>query len=179
MRFYGKVGAVFHRATTTTTQTNDPVTVTVDDEPVTIEGGTQTFETTTEGWGWLFGGGAEAWLTRYVAIYGELDFARLQGNPTSGGEGELDDRVMLVFFGPSTLDADQRSLHRRQLDLEYQCCVRGNRAVAGFPIGERGRDSEPAESTDPHADEPLVPAFDDLTAPSVNTKGSRPTDESN
>jgi hypothetical protein len=99
MRFYGKVGAAFHRATSMITQTNDPVTVTVDGAPVTIEGGTQTFATTTEGWGWLFGGGAEAWFNRYVALYGELDFARLQGNPTSGGEGELDDRVMLVFFG--------------------------------------------------------------------------------
>jgi hypothetical protein len=99
MRFYGKVGAVFHRATTTITQTNDPVTVTIDDVPVTIPGGTQTFETTTEGWGWLFGGGAEAWFNRRVGLYGELDFARLQGNPTRGGEGELDDRVMMVFFG--------------------------------------------------------------------------------
>jgi Autotransporter beta-domain len=99
MRFYGKVGAAFHRATSTITQTNDPVTVMVDGAPMTIEGGTQIFETTTEGWGWLFGGGAEGWLNRYVALYGELDFARLQGNPTSGGEGELDDRVMLIFFG--------------------------------------------------------------------------------
>jgi hypothetical protein len=99
MRFYGKVGAVFHRATSTITQTNDPQTITIDDVPVTIEGGTQTFETTTEGWGWLFGGGAEAWLSRRIAIYGELDFARVQGNPTSGGEGELDDRVMMILFG--------------------------------------------------------------------------------
>jgi hypothetical protein len=97
MRFYGKVGAAFHRATSTITQTNDPVAV--DGAPGTIGGGTQTFETTTEGWGWLFGGGTEAWLNRYVALYGELDFVRLQGNPTSGGEGELDDRAMLIFFG--------------------------------------------------------------------------------
>jgi hypothetical protein len=99
MRFYGKIGAVFHRATSTLTQTNDPVTVTVDNQPVTIEGGTQTFETTTEGWGWLFGGGAEAWFNRNIGIYGELDFARVQGNPTTGGEGELNDRVMMIFFG--------------------------------------------------------------------------------
>jgi hypothetical protein len=99
MRFYGKVGAVFHRATSTVTQVNDPVTVEVDGQPVTIEGGTQTFETTTEGWGWLFGGGAEVWFNRTVGMYGELDFARVQGNPTSGGEGELNDRVMMIFFG--------------------------------------------------------------------------------
>jgi hypothetical protein len=99
MRFYGKVGAVFHRATSTVTQTNDPVTVEVDGQPVTIEGGTQTFETTTEGWGWLFGGGAEVWFNRYIGMYGELDFARVQGNPTSGGEGELNDRALMIFFG--------------------------------------------------------------------------------
>lgn len=99
MRFYGKVGAAFHRATSTITETIDDRTVTVDGEPVTIPGGTQTFESTTEGWGWLFGGGAEAWVNRYVALYGELSFAQLSGNPTSGGEGELDDRVMLVSFG--------------------------------------------------------------------------------
>ena len=99
VRFYGKIGAAFHRATSTITETIDPVTVTVDGVDVTIPGGTQTFETTTEGWGWLFGGGAEAWLNRYVALYGELDFARVQGNPISGGEGELDDRVMMILFG--------------------------------------------------------------------------------
>ena len=99
MRFYGKVGAAFHRATSTITETIDDRTVTVDGAPVTIPGGTQIFETTTEGWGWVYGGGAEAWVNRYVALYGELSFAHLSGNPTSGGEGELDDRVMLVSFG--------------------------------------------------------------------------------
>jgi hypothetical protein len=99
MRFYGKVGWAFHRATSTITQTIDDVTVTVDNAPVTIEGGTQTLETTTEGWGWLFGGGAEAWVNRYVGLYGELTFTQLQGDPTSGGEGELDDSVMLIYFG--------------------------------------------------------------------------------
>ncbi|MGH9313941.1 MAG: hypothetical protein ACRD1S_12185 [Vicinamibacterales bacterium] len=99
MRFYGKIGSAFHRATSTTIQTIDDRTATVDDAPVTIEGGTQTFERTTEGWGWLFGGGAEAWLNRNVGLYGELNFAQLSGNPTSGGEGELDDRAMLIYFG--------------------------------------------------------------------------------
>jgi hypothetical protein len=99
MRFYGKVGGVFHRATSTITETIDDRTVAVDGAPVTIPGGTQTFETTTEGWGWLYGGGAEAWVNRYVALYGELSFAHLSGNPTSGGEGELDDRVVLISFG--------------------------------------------------------------------------------
>lgn len=99
MRFYGKFGWAFHRATSTITETIDDVTVTVDGAPVTIEGGTQTFETTTEGWGLLFGGGAEAWMNRIVGLYGELTFTRVQGDPTSGGEGELEDRVMQIYFG--------------------------------------------------------------------------------
>jgi hypothetical protein len=73
MRLYGRAGMAFNQATTTVNETIDDKTVTIDDVPVVVEGGTATYETITEGWGWLFGGGMEIWFNRYVGVYGELN----------------------------------------------------------------------------------------------------------
>lgn len=66
-RLYGKIGANFHRATTTTTQTAGSVT--------------QIIELHTEGWGTLFGGGLEGWIKPAFAIYFEGAFGSLKGKP--------------------------------------------------------------------------------------------------
>lgn len=86
VRLYGQAGRTYHRATSTTTETIDA-------------SGTQTFALKTAGWGWLFGGGAEVWMTRRLAIYAELGRAELKGAAVGGGEGTLDDHVTFVLVG--------------------------------------------------------------------------------
>ena len=98
-RFYGKGGVNYHRAIIETTQTNDERTVTVDDVPQTIPGGTQSFELTTAGWSWLFGGGVEFWIKSSFSIYGEVTRAALKGSALDDEEGEMDERVNLYTVG--------------------------------------------------------------------------------
>jgi opacity protein-like surface antigen len=99
VRPYGLGGLTYHRAVTRTVQINDPVTVTVDDAPVTLPGGTQTFEFETTGWGWLFGGGVEVWMNSRLAIYGQFELDFVKGDDPNGGEGRLDDRLTVVMVG--------------------------------------------------------------------------------
>jgi hypothetical protein len=85
-RIYGQAGANYHRATSTTTET--------------IAGsGTQIFTLKTEGWGWMFGGGLEAWMTHRVAIYGEFSLAQLKGNAIEGGQGAINEHIVIVGVG--------------------------------------------------------------------------------
>lgn len=80
VRPYGFVGANYQYSTSTTQQTINDLTIVVDGVSQTIPGGTQTFVIKTSGWGWLFGGGLEAWLTRYLAVYGEAGRMKLEGS---------------------------------------------------------------------------------------------------
>jgi hypothetical protein len=98
-RMYGKFGGSYHRATFSTTETIADKTVTIDGAPVVIKGGTQTLAYKTQGWGWTFGGGFEFWMSRYLAAYGEVDFAQLRGSDPNGGEGEARDRVTTILGG--------------------------------------------------------------------------------
>jgi opacity protein-like surface antigen len=99
VRFYGNAGANYHRGTFTSTETIDPVTLTVDDTTQTIAGGTQTSSRDTAGWGWLFGGGLEGWITPSIGLFGEVNYARLKGTVINSTEGGIDDRVTLIAFG--------------------------------------------------------------------------------
>ena len=99
VRIYGKAGGVFHRALLGTTQTIDDTTITVDGVTQVVKGGTQRLEMETEGWGWLFGGGLEVWLNRSFAIYTELQFAKLQGDPVNASDGRLDERMTTIAIG--------------------------------------------------------------------------------
>jgi hypothetical protein len=85
-RLYGQAGANYLRATSTTTETIDAA-------------GTQTFTFKTEGWGWLFGGGAEVWMTHRVGIYGEFGLAQLKGTAVEGGQGAINDHITFVIVG--------------------------------------------------------------------------------
>ena len=96
-RLYGHVGLNYHRARLTTIQTTDPATVTVDGEPFALNGGTQTMNFETNGWGWVWGGGVEIWATNPLAIYTELTFAGLKGS--DGGEVNINDSVMVFVAG--------------------------------------------------------------------------------
>jgi opacity protein-like surface antigen len=99
VRLFGHVGMNYHRARFTTNQTTDPTTVTVDGEDVVLPGGTQTFDFETTGWGWIWGGGAEIWVTAPLAIYTELSFAGLKGDDRSGGEVNIDDTATMFMVG--------------------------------------------------------------------------------
>src|SRR5206468_5827846 len=96
---YGFGGLNRHEATLTTSETIDDATVVIDSVSQTIKGGTQTFAQKTTGWNWVAGGGVEAWLTRWVAIYGELTLATIKGAAVSGGEGGIDDRAAFIAAG--------------------------------------------------------------------------------
>jgi hypothetical protein len=85
VRLYGKGGLNYHQATSTTVQTIDNVS--------------QTIAFRTKGYGWLFGGGLEGWVTSRVALFGEFDLANLKGDAEGGGEAFIDDRLRLFMGG--------------------------------------------------------------------------------
>jgi hypothetical protein len=99
VRLYGKIAATYHRASFETTETIDDSTVTIDDVPQTIEGGTQSYDLRTGGWGWMFGGGLEAWATPTFAFYAEGGRAVIKGDHLDEGEGAMDDRLLYVLVG--------------------------------------------------------------------------------
>lgn len=98
-RIYGLGGANYHRATLSTNQTIDDVTLIVDDVEVTLPGGTQKFQLRTGGWGWLFGGGLEIWVARPLAVYAEAGYVALKGSDRDGGEGSINERVTYILAG--------------------------------------------------------------------------------
>ena len=98
-RIYGLFGLDHHQATSTTTQVNSETTVDVGGVMQTIPGGTQSFGQRTDGWSWVAGGGVEAWLSRWIAIYGELTRPVIKGSRDDGGDGAIDDHATLIFGG--------------------------------------------------------------------------------
>lgn len=85
MRFYGHGGMTYHQATHVTNQT--------------LAEASQRFELQTEGWSYVYGGGAEIWVKPRIAIFGELDFARLKGKATDESEFNIDDRARSLLAG--------------------------------------------------------------------------------
>jgi len=98
-RAFGRLGATVHRATRTVTQTIEDRTITVDGEPQSVPGGTQTFQFRTEGYGWVYAGGAEYWLSRWFAVYGEAGLLAMTGDDVGGSEGRVDDRMRFILAG--------------------------------------------------------------------------------
>ena len=89
-RPYGHVGATYHRATLSTSQTMTNQT----------ESPTQTYSVETGGWSWTFGGGLEVWLSSTFGIYGELNRGAVKGPPIEeNAEGDLDERYTSVVVG--------------------------------------------------------------------------------
>jgi hypothetical protein len=99
VRLYGLAGRNRHHGVFITSETIDDATVVVDGVTQTIKGGTQLFEHRTEAWNWLFGGGLEAWATRSIAFYVEVQRARLKASDIGASEGGIDDRLMLIVVG--------------------------------------------------------------------------------
>jgi hypothetical protein len=98
-RFYGHIGATYHQATFDTSQTMDPLTITVDEVPTTIPGGTQKYRLETRGWSWFFGGGLEVWMTGSSALFAEVGRYSVKGNAVKDEDGATDERVTSVLVG--------------------------------------------------------------------------------
>ena len=99
VRIYFLGGVNYHRVTSTTTETIDDISVTNGDVTQAVPGGTQSFELQADGWGWLFGGGVEAWVTPRFAVYAEGGAAGLNSSAINATEGVLDDQVTFVAAG--------------------------------------------------------------------------------
>lgn len=97
-RPYGYFGGGFHRASFSTTQTDQPRTIEVDGVQQTIPGGTQSSGYETEGWRWTYAGGAELWANRRVAVYGEFSRTKLDADALEGS-ARIDDNLTMIVFG--------------------------------------------------------------------------------
>jgi opacity protein-like surface antigen len=98
-RPYVMGGINYTWSTSTTEQSVDDTTVTVDEVTTTIPGGTQTFELKTKGLGWTVGAGVEIPVTRMWTIYTEAGGYKAKGDDVDGGEGRLDDRMLYWVVG--------------------------------------------------------------------------------
>jgi hypothetical protein len=98
-KVYGKTGVDYHGATMTTNQTVYDVGAGNATETRLIAGGTQTVQLHTAGWGWLWAGGVEHWLTKQVGVYGETGRLQIKGSDTRGGEGTISDTATYIFIG--------------------------------------------------------------------------------
>ena len=85
VRLFGHAGFNYHEATTTTDET--------------IGGASQKIEIQTKGWNPIYGGGMEVWFKKSLAIFGELDFAKIKGKDEAGGEAVTDDRATAILVG--------------------------------------------------------------------------------
>jgi hypothetical protein len=84
-RPYGFIGMAYHQSELNTSET--------------IDAATQLFAQKTHGWGPIYGGGAEGWITPKVALYGEVSLTKVKGDAEDGGEGLVDDRLRFIGFG--------------------------------------------------------------------------------
>jgi hypothetical protein len=98
-RPYGIVGGTYQRSLHSTTQVSEEASATENDVTTTFPGNTQTWATATDGIGWLFGGGAEVWLTKRLGIYGEITRLQMKGTGLDNAEGTLDERLTLFWGG--------------------------------------------------------------------------------
>lgn len=98
-RVYGLGGVNHHEATFITNETIADKTIVVNGVNQVVPGGTQSFGQKTSGWGWVAGGGAEGWINNWISIYGELNFAQLEGKPVVGTGDGIDELMPMAFFG--------------------------------------------------------------------------------
>jgi len=100
VRLYGRAGFNYHRAESGTTQVIDDITTTTEDGVTTITpGSTQTVEANTQGYGWLVGGGMEAWVAPAFALYVEGGGAGIKGKGEVVEQGQIDNRLTVFTAG--------------------------------------------------------------------------------
>jgi hypothetical protein len=85
VRFYGQGGWAYHQGTTKTAETID------------VEA--QAIQYKTHGWTYTWGGGAEVWIWKKIAIYADLGVIQVRGGANTGGEVRMDDTVRYLFTG--------------------------------------------------------------------------------
>lgn len=85
VRLYGQGGGTWHEGTSTTVQT-------LDTESVTLE-------LKAEGWGWTAGAGIEAWVAPAFAFYAEANLSQLNGDAIDDSRREFSNRMRTVIFG--------------------------------------------------------------------------------
>jgi hypothetical protein len=97
-RFYGRVGAGYHRAAVRTTQVTYTRTIDVGDTVETFPGGEQLFTFATVGWGPVWGGGVEGWVGDKTALFADVTFIDLKGeNANDDGSVRTIDERPVVF----------------------------------------------------------------------------------
>jgi hypothetical protein len=99
VRLYARAGMNRHATTLLTSQSVDDTTITTESGTITIPGDDQVFEFRTAQWGYVFGGGGEVWLTRHLAVYGDLSRAALGGDVIGIPEATLDHAGWLIQVG--------------------------------------------------------------------------------
>jgi hypothetical protein len=104
IRPYFRAGFNYHRAESGTTQHTDELTLTDANGVTTVTPAkTTTVEVNTSGWGWLLGGGVEAWVGRRFALYGEFGGAGIKGDSDIVEQGRIDNRLTIYTFGGKVL----------------------------------------------------------------------------
>jgi hypothetical protein len=85
VRFFGQGGAAYHQGTTKTLET--------------IDVAAQAFQYKTHGWSYMWGGGAEVWIWKKIALYADLGVIQVRGSANTGGEARMDDTIRYLFTG--------------------------------------------------------------------------------
>jgi hypothetical protein len=99
-RFYGRLGAAYHRAQIRVTQGTFQRVISQDGITTTYPPSTQEFKYETVGWGRLMGAGVEGWVSDSTALYAEVNFIRVEGdNADNGGERIMHDRLRTLLAG--------------------------------------------------------------------------------
>lgn len=99
-RFYARVGANYHRATFRTVQVTNSTSIVVDGVSLVFPSTSQTFLYDTVGWGLLFGGGVEGWLSPTTALFADVTVFDLKGENTDvRGTRITDDRGSAFLVG--------------------------------------------------------------------------------
>ncbi|MGE3844170.1 MAG: outer membrane beta-barrel protein [Vicinamibacterales bacterium] len=98
-RIYGFGGLHRHTATFIQNQTIESSTITIDNVPTTLEGGSVTSTLETNGWGWQAGGGLEWWFTRRVSVFGEGQYLRLRGADANGTDARIEENLTTIGTG--------------------------------------------------------------------------------
>ena len=118
-RIYGLAAPTVTRRPARTTQTIADKTVVVNNVTRTIPGGTQSFGQQTEGWDWLAGGGVEAWVNNWIAIYGEPRFRADQGEARKSEPGDgVDDQMRSASSGSGLTYRQIKTLRTADCGLE-------------------------------------------------------------
>jgi len=99
VRLYGRAGFNYHHAQSATTQHTDEVTVTVGGFTTVTPAFNESLEATTSGWGWMFGGGLEAWVAPSFALYAEGGAVGMKGNTNTADESIIDNRLTVLSAG--------------------------------------------------------------------------------